>query len=100
MATVKLVEIYKQNKFTNTDSEQYQVRPVYVNPEYVICLREDMKTLKMLSEGLLPVGLDSRQEFTRIHISGGQNTFDITVVGSPESVEETLARHRSRLLKG
>jgi len=100
MATVKLTELYKSNKFTDTVNEDYQIRVVYVNPDFVVCLREDTKTLNMLQEGLLPAGLDSRQEFTKVHINGGNGSFDITVIGSPDTVEQKLAQRKSSLLKG
>ena len=47
MATVKFTEVFKQNRFTSKD-DKYRMRSVYVNPDFVICLREDEQTLKML----------------------------------------------------
>jgi len=78
------------------------MRPVYVNPDFVVCLREDVQTLKMLQEGdsSLPEGLDSRHEFTKLHINSGHSSFDITVIGSPDTVEEKLAASKNALLKG
>ena len=101
MATVKLTEVFKQNRFTSSDN-MYKIRPVYVNPDFVICLREDEHTLKLLRENndLLPDGLDERHEFTKLHINGGHGSFDITVIGSPDSIKETLATSQSTLLKG
>lgn len=83
MATVKLTELFKQNRFTSSDSA-YKVRSVYVNPDFVVCLREDIQTLRVLKEekGILPDGLDSRHEFTKLHMNSGNGSFDITVVGS------------------
>ena len=101
MATVKLTELFKQNRFTSSDNS-YNMRPVYVNPDFVVCLREDIQTLRMLQEGniSLPEGLDSRHEFTKLHINSGNSSFDITVVGSPDMVEEKLAAKNNSLLKG
>ena len=101
MATVKLTELFKQNRFTSSDSA-YKVRTVYVNPDFVVCLREDTQTLKVLKEekGILPDGLDSRHEFTKLHMNSGNSSFDITVVGSPDVVEEKLAASKNTLLKG
>jgi len=100
MATVKLTEIYKQNRFTDSNSEKYKIRPVHINPDFVVCLREDAAASRMLEEGLFPSGLDPRQEFTKIHLNGGHGSFDITVVGSPDIVENKLACHKQVLLKG
>jgi len=101
MATVKLTELFKQNRFTSSDN-QFKIRPVYVNPDFVVCLREDIQTLRLLKEDkqLMPEGLDSRHEFTKLHINSGNSSFDITVVGSPDIVEEKLAAKTSSLLKG
>tara|TARA_R110000787_G_scaffold40774_4_gene101014 strand:- start:29 stop:334 length:306 start_codon:yes stop_codon:yes gene_type:complete len=101
MATVKLTELFKQNRFTSSDSA-YKVRSVYVNPDFVVCLREDIQTLRVLKEekGTLPDGLDSRHEFTKLHMNSGNGSFDITVVGSPDIVEGKLAASENTLLKG
>jgi hypothetical protein len=101
MATVKLTEVFKQNRFTSNNNT-YKIRPVYVNPDFVICLREDKHTLDLLREhnDSLPDGLDERHKFTKLHISGGHGSFDITVIGSPDMVEEKLANSQSTLLKG
>ena len=101
MATVKLTEVFKPHRFTSKD-DKYNMRPIYVNPDFVICLREDEQTLKILKEdqGLLPDGLDARHEFTKLHINGGHGSFDITVIGSPDAIEEKLKNSTSSLLKG
>ena len=101
MATVKLTELFKQNRFTSSYN-QFKIRPVYVNPDFVVCLREDIQTLKLLKEDgkLMPDGLDPRHEFTKLHINSGNSSFDITVVGSPDTVEEKLAAKSNSLLKG
>lgn len=101
MATVKLTELFKQNRFTSSDSA-YKVRSIYVNPDFVVCLREDIQTLRVLKEekGILPDGLDSRHEFTKLHLNSGNGSFDITVVGSPDVVEGKLAASENTLLKG
>ena len=49
MATVKLTELFKQNRFTSSDN-QFKIRPVYINPDFVVCLRVDLQTLKLLKE--------------------------------------------------
>jgi len=101
MATVKLTELFKQNRFTSSDNN-YNMRPVYVNPDFVVCLREDIQTSRMLREAdtTLPEGLDPRHEFTKLHINSGNSSFDITVVGSIDTVEEKLSASRNTLLKG
>jgi UDP-N-acetyl-D-mannosaminuronic acid transferase (WecB/TagA/CpsF family) len=101
MATVKLTELFKQNKFTSKD-DRFNLRPVHVNPDFVVCLREDEQTMGLLKENsdLLPDGMDLRHQFTKVYINGGHGSFDITVIGSPDSIEEKLIKSKSTLLKG
>jgi len=101
MATVKLTEVFKRNRFTS-DNNQYNIRPVYVNPDFVVFLREDEQTTGVLQEdqGLLPAGLDARHQFTKLRINGGQGAFEITVVGDPDTIEEKLSGTPSSLLRG
>ena len=68
---VKLVEVFENKKFTQED-KKYSVREVFVNPDHVVCLRSEPNYGKLLQEGILPEGLDNRQEFTRVHMSRGQ----------------------------
>ena len=60
---VKLVEVFENKKFTQ-ESKKYAMREVFVNPDHVVCLRSEPNYGKLLQEGTLPEGLDSRQEFT------------------------------------
>jgi len=95
---IKLVELYEIRKYSGT-KEAYHLREVFVNPEHVVCLREDHKARTALTEGNLPQDLDNRQSFTKIHMNRGQNGIDITVVGSPTTIEEQL-KSGKQLLRG
>lgn len=101
MATVKLTEVFKQNQYTSNLNE-YKIRPVYVNPDFVVCLREDEQTLGILQEdlGVFPSGFDTRHQFTKVKINGGQGSFEITVVGDPDTVGEKLSASKTSLLRG
>tara|TARA_R110000824_G_scaffold320579_1_gene507549 strand:- start:401 stop:739 length:339 start_codon:yes stop_codon:yes gene_type:complete len=95
---VKLIEVQKNNKYTGA-AQGYVLREVYINPKHVVCLREDKAAKKDLNEGLMPKDLDTRQEFTKVHLNRGQNGIDITVVGTPTAVENQL-KAAQQLLKG
>ncbi len=71
----------------------YSLSEIYINPKYVICLREDA-TLKekLLRENLFPEGLDKRQDITRINVQRGNTGLDVAVVGSPELIASKLAK--------
>ncbi len=96
---VKLVEVFENKKFTQ-EAKKYSVREVFVNPDHVVCLRSEPNYGKLLQEGVLPEGLDNRQEFTRVHMSRGQLGLDIIVVGSPSSIEDKLGRIQKQVLRG
>jgi hypothetical protein len=96
---IKLVEVFENKKFTQ-EAKRYSVREVFVNPDHVVCLRSEPNYGRLLQEGVLPEGLDSRQEFTRVHMSRGQLGLDIIVVGSPSSIEDKLGRKEKQVLRG
>jgi hypothetical protein len=99
---VKLMEIFKDgNTYLDHGSikPKYSLRETYVNPNHVVCMREESnKTLCELKESLAE--LDPGQEFTRVHINRGQSGLDITVVGSLSVVREKLIRGEKKVLKG
>ena len=91
---IKLVEVAKVGTDISTRSE-YTLREVFVNPEQVTMLREDVAMKSLLSEGRLPPALDGRVEFTRLFLNTGM---DIFVVGAPHVVETKLKP--KQILKG
>ena len=94
---VKLVEVYEDQRFGR---RAYQLREVFINPEHVVCLRGEPRFKELLSEGHLPEGIDSRQEFTRIQMSRGSLGLDVVVVGPPQSIEEKIGKAKKKILKG
>ena len=83
---VKLVEVAKIGTDISTRSE-YTLREIFVNPDQVTMLREDVAMRSLLEEGRLPSEIDNRMEFTRLFLNTGM---DIFVVGSPNVVENKL----------
>jgi hypothetical protein len=98
MKGIKLVELYEQP--TQMSGDKWTLREVIVNPDYVVCLRPDVRATTLLQEGLLPEGLDTRQEFTKIQMSRGTNGLDIVVVGGITMIENKLNIQTQQLLKG
>jgi hypothetical protein len=102
---IKLTEVCKTNKFTSggegdSKEKNYILREVFVNPEHVVCLREDNLHKKLLMEDQLVDGLDKNQSFTRIYLDRGQSGIELSVVGHPESVQEKLGLATKQLLRG
>tara|TARA_A100001011_G_C13944537_1_gene688566 strand:+ start:223 stop:519 length:297 start_codon:yes stop_codon:yes gene_type:complete len=98
MKGIKLVELYEQP--TQRSKEKWTLREVVVNPDYVVCLRPDARASSLLQEGILPEGLDARQEFTKIQMSRGNGGMDIVVVGGITLIEDKLNISTQQLLKG
>lgn len=95
---VTLTEVVENTTTTNlTDSsnkKKYTLREVTINPEYVVCVREDANMKQMLSEGFLPNELNNTHQFTRVYLDRGQSGIDIVVVGDRQAVEEKIERIR------
>ena len=98
MKGIKLVELYEQP--TQRKDDKWTLREVVVNPDYVVCLRPDARATALLKEGILPDGLDTRQEFTKIQMSRGTGGLDIVVVGAIGLIEDKLNISTQQLLKG
>jgi len=91
---IKLVEIRKNlNSATSLNSEvkqNYFLSEVYINPNHIVCMREDESLKNKLERTDLPVGLDKRQTFTRLNLERGQSGVDITVIGSLEIIKSKI----------
>ena len=98
---IKLVEVCKESNYANTNPSdlKYSLRETFINPDHVICLREETQVKVKLNEISLIEDLDPRQQFTRVYLNRGQTGLDITVVGSLEAVQEKLQMTK-RILKG
>tara|TARA_Y100000310_G_C20256523_1_gene611583 strand:- start:95 stop:394 length:300 start_codon:yes stop_codon:yes gene_type:complete len=96
----RLTEIVKDKNISENKQSSYALREVFVNSEHVVCLREDFIFAKLLTEGQLMEDLDSRQAFTKVYLNRGQSGIDLTVVGSPGTIQEKLGLDKPQLLKG
>ena len=97
MGLVKLTEVCQNNALTTNGD--YTLREVFVNPEHVIMIREESRMQKLNEQGLLPDGLKSEHQFTKLTINRGHTGTEIVVVGSPTSIESSLNTTK-HLLRG
>jgi len=97
MDNIRLVEVYNDSGVPL--EKNYRLREVSINPENVVCLRSNNQFNGFLERGLLPEGLDSRQQFTTVTVNKGTYGADIVVVGSMNEVENRLLSNR-QLLRG
>ena len=61
---IKLVEIFESIGRSRNSRTSYSLREVYVNPNHVVCLREDVSMRKKLEAKILNEGVDLKQKFT------------------------------------
>ena len=90
---VKLIEIYNKRTFASKDSgrtEEFSLREVLVNPEHVVCIRENDSLKTRLSETELGKDIHPAEGFTKIYINRGQSGLDLDVVGSLNSIQSKL----------
>jgi hypothetical protein len=90
---VKLIEIYNKRTFASSDSgrsEEFSLREVLVNPEHVVCIRENDSLKTRLSETELGHEIHPAEGFTKIYINRGQSGLDLDVVGSLNSIQRKL----------
>lgn len=88
---VKLMKLRKQN------GHRFTIDEIYVNPENVTVIEENVNMIKALQENTanFPEGLLETTRFSTVKTTGGT----YTIVGSPDSINEKL-QHSKRLLKG
>ena len=97
MPLVKLTEICHNN--TLTTQQDYTLREVFVNPEHVVMIREEARMQRLNEEGRLPAQLHTEHKFTKLTINRGHTGTEIVVVGSPDTIENTLNTQK-QLLRG
>tara|TARA_R100000808_G_C2134649_1_gene143154 strand:- start:1147 stop:1449 length:303 start_codon:yes stop_codon:yes gene_type:complete len=97
---ISLVEVFENTRVhSNQRSRSFDLREVFINPEQVVCLREDTQYNSLLVENKLPSGINKEQRFTRIHLNRGQSGIDVVVVGSPSQIQKKIFTSELKVLK-
>ena len=94
---VRLTEVHHNG--TLTTQKEYTLREVFVNPEHVVMIREEVRMKNLNESGMLPKNLDPSHRFTKLTINRGHTGTEIIVVGAPDTVERTLNETKT-LLRG
>ncbi len=89
----KLTEIISSNgsydPTSKTMKTDYGLRSVYVNPGFIISMREDNTMVQNAKEKELVKGLNPSVGFTKLTLSAaGHSVTQFTVVGTPEQIIE------------
>ena len=98
---IRLTEVYGNGVMPSTYKTAYTLREVFVNPEHVVMIREEVKMQQLNEQGILPEELNPHHRFTKLTINRGHTGTEIIVVGAPETVEKTLNTNKEKqLLRG
>jgi hypothetical protein len=100
---IKLVEVKKIQDFNThraRGNPQYELDEIWINPTSIVQIKTDLTMKNNLNNGYLPEGLDSAQDFSRIHFGTGNNINSVTVVGAPDTLARRLHEDNRQLLKG
>ena len=92
---VELIQVTMRDK-------NYQLKSVYVNPQQIVFMSEDLGMKQELQEGNLKLGLNQTfTNFTRIRMNMTGYVEEIIVVGDPGLIESKIYNKTSRqLLRG
>jgi len=101
---IRFIEVMNDTNFNprmeRTATPKFSLGEVWVNPQYVVSIREATGYKSLLREGVLPSGLENAHTFTTLIISRGSVTETHVVVGSPTVVAGRLQNEEKTLLKG
>ena len=102
---IKLVEVHEDNAMARNTAElgirKYLTRTILLNPESVVCAREDFVLKKLLDEGHLPTISDKWIRFTRLILDRGSNGMEVSVIGSIDEFWHAINNvQKDSLLKG
>jgi hypothetical protein len=95
---VTLTEVVSTNSNqagSSMATKVFTLREITINPQHVICLREDSVMANRLDEGTLPQGLDNRQRFTKVTLDRGQSGLEPN--DSPRSLSTEVSQAWSLL---
>jgi len=101
---IRFVEVVNQttfdSRFERTSIPSFSLGEVWINPKYVVTIREAVGYTKMLQEGRLPPDLAGDHEFTSVTVNNGGLTETHVVVGSNSHVARQLRQDHKMLLRG
>ena len=93
---VKFTEIYCLPKEYDAElatvRAKYDLRETFVNPKFIIAMKENTTLHEMLNTSNIIDGLNKKTRFTEISVStGGTHAHKINVIGHPSRIIEAMA---------
>ncbi len=101
---IRFVEIINDTNFNprleRTSKPCFTVSEIWINPQYVVSIREARGYTSLVREGHLPQDLSPSHQFTTVELNNSGIVERHVVVGPPHIVAQRLERHEAQLLKG
>jgi len=97
---IKLIEVSQRTALSSGNAD-YTMNEIFVNPESIVNIREDVRFNALFQEGTLPWGdLNQHTVFSTITMNSGGISNTVTVAGSPSQIQEKCFSAQKQLLKG
>ena len=92
---VKFTEIYCLPKEYDAElatvKSKYDLRETFVNPKFIIAMKENVALHELLCRSDIIDGLNKKTRFTEISVStGGTHAHKINVIGHPSRIIEAM----------
>ena len=104
LAVIRFIEVINQTTFNprmeRTASPRFSMGEIWINPKYVVSVREAPGYKSLLREGSLPLDLNEAHTFTTVVVTQAGTTASHVVVGSPQAIAQRLKTPIANLLKG
>lgn len=80
---IKLTGIHEEVVDFNSGHKhiQYVVSEIYVNPQHIVLLKEDLRYIELHIQKKLPEGFAKNQKFTTVYLNKSSGRNKITVIG-------------------
>jgi len=97
---IKLIEVSKRTAVSGGGGD-YKMNEIFVDPENIVNIREDVQYNTLFREGHLPWDeLHTHTVFSTITMNSGGISNVVTVAGSPSHIQEKCFSAKKQLLKG
>ena len=97
---IKLIEV-SQTSAVSGGNRGYKMNEIFLNPENIVNIREDVQMNALFQEGQLPwEDLNAHTIFSTITMNSGGIASMVTVAGSPSQIQEKCFSAKKQLLKG
>mgnify|MGYP003128552712 CR=1 FL=1 len=78
----------------------YTLKEVLINPKHIVMVTDAPSWKRRLSEGVLPTGLHSETNFSRLILADSNYNKEMVIIGTPSEIENKVSLTAKRILRG